>query len=256
MTAWGFADCQRDPNGYGFGSTLGRLFLRTLPNDYTTDSIYTWFPLMHPEPMEGYLKNLDKLDGYSLARPQPNAPPTKVNNYVDVCQLLRRTDQFVPEYFERAAGVIRGKGCAGHAAALVGVNKSHSFFAASGNGAEEQKQLVSALAPSSEAVSKICAYFYNDTRKLIEQTSFSLVGSKTRSVNIVRDVLKFLPLRWAATEVVRLHLMDARVFIHDDCYLRLAFHSRPRKTLMAYSPSLSCLTCFLRFTSQSRRVPL
>lgn len=29
LTSWGFNDCQRDPNAFGFGSTLGRLFLRT-----------------------------------------------------------------------------------------------------------------------------------------------------------------------------------------------------------------------------------
>ena len=123
MTAWGFADCHRDPDGYGFGSTLGRLFLRTLPNDYTADSIYTWFPLMHPEPMEGYLKNLGKLDGYSLARPNYHGPPVTVNNYAEVCQVLRSTDEFVPEYSDRAAEIIMGKGCAGHATALVSADR-------------------------------------------------------------------------------------------------------------------------------------
>jgi hypothetical protein len=48
LTAWGFADCQRDPNAFGFGSTLGRLFLRTLPNHFTENSVYTFFPLMTP----------------------------------------------------------------------------------------------------------------------------------------------------------------------------------------------------------------
>jgi hypothetical protein len=110
LTAWGFADCQRDADGYGFGSTLGRLFLRTLPNDYSVDSIYTWFPLMHPEPMEGYLKKLGKLDGYSVERPKPRGPATTVDDYVVVGEVLRSTDKFVPEYAGRAAGVIVGKG--------------------------------------------------------------------------------------------------------------------------------------------------
>ncbi|KAG2138289.1 heme peroxidase [Suillus clintonianus] len=192
MTAWGFADCQRDPDGYGFGSTLGRLLLRTLPNDYTADSIYTWFPFMHPERMEGYLKDLDKLDGYSLARPKPRGPCTNVTNYVEVGQVLLSTTKFVPEYIERAAEIIKGKG----------------FFAASENGAEEQKRFISALAPSPEAISQIGTYFYNKVKELIEQNSFSLVGEKknTRAVNIVRDVLKVIPLSWAATEVAGIPL--------------------------------------------------
>lgn len=109
MTAWGFADCQRDAEGYGFGSTLGRLFLRTLPNDYSVDSIYTWFPLVQPESMEGYLKALGKLDGYSVARPKPRRTAATVDNYVEVGQVLRSTDKFIPESAERAAGIIKGK---------------------------------------------------------------------------------------------------------------------------------------------------
>jgi len=76
------------------------------------------------------------------------------------------------------------------------------FFVASENGAGEQKQFISALAPSPEAVSNIGTYFYNKTTELIRQHSFSLIAEKTRAVNIVRDVLKFVPLHWAATEVV------------------------------------------------------
>ncbi|KAG0701786.1 heme peroxidase [Suillus ampliporus] len=190
MTAWGFADSQRDPDGYGFGSKLGRLLLRTLPNDYTIDSVYTWFPFMHPERMEGYLKELGKLDGYSLARPKPRGPCTTVTNYVEVGQVLRSAEKFVPEYVERAAEVIKGEG----------------FFAASENGAEQQQQFISALAPSPQAVSEIGTYFYNKTKELIEQHSFALIGEKTRAVNIVRDVLKVVPLHWAATEVAGIPL--------------------------------------------------
>jgi hypothetical protein len=84
----------------------------------------------------------------------------------------------------------------------VVANNYNSFFAASENCAEEQKQFIGALAPSPEDVSKIGAYFYDKTTELIRQHSFSLIAEKTRAVNIVRDVLKFVPLHWAATEVV------------------------------------------------------
>ncbi|KAG1742705.1 heme peroxidase [Suillus paluster] len=204
MTAWGFADCMRDPDGYGFGSTLGRLFLRTLPNDYTEDSIYTWFPLMHPEPMEGYLKKLGKVGGYSVARPKPRGPFTTVSH------VLRSTDKFVPEYVDRAAEVIEGKG----------------FFSASENGVKEQKQFISALAPSPEAVSKIGTYFYTKTQELIEQHSLTLIGKKTRAVNIVRDVLKFVPLHWAATEVAGIPLKTKKhphgVFTESELFDKLS----------------------------------
>jgi linoleate 10R-lipoxygenase len=248
LTAWGFTDCQRDPNGYGFGSTLGRLLLRALPNDYSADSIYTWFPFIHPEPMEGFLKNLGKLDEYSLERPKPRGPFVTVSNYVEVGEVLRSTDKFVPEYIRRAAEVVDGNGYAGHATASVSANRPDSFFVAS---EKEQRRLISALAPSSEAVSKICAYFHDKTKELIEQHSFPLIGKKTRVVDIVRDVLMFLPLHWVATEVVSRHCMeDSATSPH--CYYRLESPSRPSSILTVSLLSLSCLTCFLRSTSQSR----
>lgn len=110
LTAWGFADCQRDPNGWGFGSTLGRLFLRTLPNDYDEKSVYTWFPLMHPEAMEKNLKNLGKLDEYSLERPKTRIPSTYVSSYVEVGEVLRDAQNFTAVSEQRASEVIRGDG--------------------------------------------------------------------------------------------------------------------------------------------------
>ncbi|KAH7890809.1 heme peroxidase [Phlebopus sp. FC_14] len=190
MTAWGFADCQRDPEGYGFGSTLGRLFLRTLPHDYDEKSVYTWFPLMHPSAMETNLKNLHKLDGYSLERPKPRGDATTISGYVEVGEALREGEQFAGDYVERAKEVIKGKG----------------FFTASVDGPKEQKEFLDALTPSPDAIDNIGKYFYNKTRELIEVNSFALIGTKTRSVNIVRDVLKLVPVYWAASEIAGIPL--------------------------------------------------
>ncbi|KAG6334671.1 hypothetical protein ID866_4420 [Astraeus odoratus] len=184
-TAWGFADCQRDPNGWGFGSTLGRLFLRTLPGQYDEKSVYTWFPLIHPEAMEKFLKDLGKANQYTTERPKPtDVEPRVVASYVEVGEVLRDTAAFTPDYAKRAEEVINGKG----------------FLVAPG--AEEiHKQFLSALTPSPEAVEKIGEYFYKKTRELIEQNSVALIGTNTCSVNIVRDVLKYVPVYWAASEI-------------------------------------------------------
>ncbi|KAG2067857.1 hypothetical protein BDR04DRAFT_1158618 [Suillus decipiens] len=69
LTAWGFANCQHNPDTYGKDSE---------------DSVYTWFPLIHPDAMEGHLKNLGKVDGYDAARLKPSEPATTVNGYVEV----------------------------------------------------------------------------------------------------------------------------------------------------------------------------
>jgi len=110
MTAWGFADCQRQSAGAGFGSTLGRLFLRTLPTEFTPNSVYTWFPLMTPTAMEPHLKKLNVLDKYDMARPGTQSVATVVKEYAEVAEILKDTESFQPPYTARAAAVVKGKG--------------------------------------------------------------------------------------------------------------------------------------------------
>ena len=110
MTTWGFNDCQRDPNGAGFGSMLGRLFLRTLPNHFTENSTYTWFPLMTPEAMEVNLANLKLTDKYDLNRPTPSTPYITVKGHAAIAQILGDPETFKTPYLARASTVIPGPG--------------------------------------------------------------------------------------------------------------------------------------------------
>ncbi|EEB96655.1 hypothetical protein MPER_04175, partial [Moniliophthora perniciosa FA553] len=109
LTAWGFADCQRDPNAYGFGSTLGRLFLRTLPDQFSENSSYAFFPLMTPESMKQNLKNLKKSDQYDVVRPDPTPLYQVVSEYSQVGDILKSSNFTAPQYEERARRVITGK---------------------------------------------------------------------------------------------------------------------------------------------------
>lgn len=60
--------------------------------------------------------------------------------------------------------------------------------------------------PAPETTEKIAEYFYKKTKELIEQNSFSLIHSNTCSVNIVRDVLRYVPVHWTASEIVSCRL--------------------------------------------------
>jgi linoleate 10R-lipoxygenase len=106
LTAWGFADCQRDPNAFGFGSMLGRLILRTLPNNFTENSIYTFFPLMTPESMKKNLKKLGVIDQYDISRPKPTSQLIKVTGHSRVSSILKDTKNFATFYKARAEGVL------------------------------------------------------------------------------------------------------------------------------------------------------
>ena len=97
MTTWGFADCQRQRLGAGFGSTLGRLFLRTLPSEYNADSVYTWFPLVTPAAMKIHLTKLG-IDKYNLMRPVTQIMPRIVSGYTEVSEILKSTASFHHPY--------------------------------------------------------------------------------------------------------------------------------------------------------------
>lgn len=110
MTAWGFADCQRDPNAPGYGSTLGRLFLRTLPKHFSHNSTYTWFPLMTPQAMKPILTKLGHIDLYDLKRPGVGTDITTISGYREVVEVLRSPERFVMPKLTTQATVVPGAG--------------------------------------------------------------------------------------------------------------------------------------------------
>jgi hypothetical protein len=192
MTAWGFADCQRDPTGAGFGSTLGRLFLRTLPEQYTSNSVYTWFPLMTPGSMKTHLTKLNLVGRYDIKRPGVEASYRRVENHAEIAGILKNTG-FKAPYADRAASVIKGTG----------------FFLASADvaaGEKERRGVLAALLGPADAADNIGKFFYQKTRELVVSNSFVVVGGKTHSVDIVRDVFKFIPIHWAACEIAGIQL--------------------------------------------------
>ncbi|KAF7294502.1 Heme peroxidase [Mycena kentingensis (nom. inval.)] len=179
LTAWGFADCQRDPHAYGFGSTLGRLFLRTLPNSFTEDSSYAFFPLMTPTAMKTNLTKLHKLEGYDLTRPKDMPPPMIIQDYAQVAEALKST-KYTTAYAARAGRVVKGKG----------------FFIVESD--EKRKEVYTKLFGSSDSLDKVATFFRDTTRQLMASATFTLVGGKTCVVDVVRDVLKLVPVYWAA----------------------------------------------------------
>ncbi|KAI0059711.1 linoleate diol synthase [Artomyces pyxidatus] len=187
MTAWGYADCQRDTAGPGNGSVLGRLLLRALPGEYTPDSTYTWFPLQTPGSMQGFLGKLGVAAQYDFARPGAAAPRAAVATYADVAQVLG-SESFAAPYARKAARVVRGEG----------------FFIAAedlARGERDQQSVLRALGGTTGDYDDIAEYFYGKTRALIASKSYTLADKNVRNVDIVRDVLRYIPLHWAATEL-------------------------------------------------------
>ncbi|KAH9056259.1 linoleate diol synthase [Lactarius vividus] len=192
LTAWGFADSQRDPTGPGNGSMLGRLILRGLPGEFSQNSIYTWFPLQTPESMKVFLGKLGTADRYDFNRTPDPAPVAVAREYNDVQQVLGSA-QFRHPYGDRGARIVSGEG----------------FFLASHDDAgsqRDQTEVLRVLRASPEQADQIANYFYEKTRELINIKSYSLTDKNVKYVDIVRDVLRYVPLHWAATELAGLTL--------------------------------------------------
>lgn len=178
LTAWGFQDCQRDPNGHGFGSMLGPLLLRTLPQDFSEDSIYTFFGMMTPDSMKTNLAKINKLDEYDVSRPTHRPLTTVVEDPAGISAVLKEVNGFRTPYAERARKVINGKG----------------FFPAETS--KEQNAITKAFNSSPEVVARIGSFFYETTKKTLEEKSFNFVGGKKRGVDLVKNVINIVPGIW------------------------------------------------------------
>ena len=78
------------------------------------------------------------------------------------------------------------------------------FFLTSNKEAENQRDQRNVLRVlrTQDQSDQIAHYFYEKTRELIKLKSYSLTDKNTRYVDIVRDVLCYVPLHWAASELV------------------------------------------------------
>ena len=110
MTSWGFQDCQRDSAAPGYGSTLGRLFLRTLPKHFSPNSVYTWFPLLTPETMKPVLQQLGDAHLYDFNEPGIVPEVPDVGNYKAVVEILRNPEKFGAPHHVHTNSLVRGSG--------------------------------------------------------------------------------------------------------------------------------------------------
>ena len=95
--------------------------------------------------------------------------------------------------------------------------RRNRFFLASNNEADsqqDQREVLRVMGAPDET-DHIAHYFYEKTRELITLKSYSLTDKNIKFVDIVRDVLRYVPLHWAATDLVR-------SFEHTDVDLAVA----------------------------------
>ncbi|KAF9047120.1 heme peroxidase [Hymenopellis radicata] len=171
LTTWGFEDCQRDPNAFGFGSALGKLFLRTLPKEFGEEgnSVYAFFPLMTPGSMKVHLEKMGQADKYDFTRPMK--------------KVMITGDEAQRRIVKRGAAVLDlgGRG-------FYPIQKDE----------KRRNIVIGALVKLIGSEDRVGEYFFSHTTSLIKLNSFAVVGGKQRVVDVVRDVFKMLTMVWAA----------------------------------------------------------
>ncbi|KAG8794414.1 hypothetical protein FRC17_008302, partial [Serendipita sp. 399] len=184
-TSWGFKDCQRNPANPGAGSVLGPLLLRTLPEHYPADSVWTWFSMLTPETMRDNLVRLGKAEKYSFDRPSPKSVVTPVEDAAAVLDLTSRGGRGLRStYATKAREIIEG---GGYFALLDDVRADM-----------HRKAIQQAIFHNIEHTGMIARLIESKMRALIHNKSFQLVKGGSRCIDIVKDVTNLAPIHWIA----------------------------------------------------------
>lgn len=218
-TSWGLKDCSRETaDTAGFGSMLGRLLLRTLPGEYDSDSVYTWFPLQTPVAMKKYLGALGMRNKYRYERPVKGSKVLPVGDY-NIVRGVMGDKAFKAPYGDRLAGILPSNPSA-----------KKGFFIASDSAADTQDKVDvrRILVEQPGALDRVAAYFGAKVRELVRTESYYLAGRGTKNVDVA-GVVKGLPIWWAVSEVVSVRLSflflffglvgEEHALIADDCVI-------------------------------------
>lgn len=163
FTSWGYADCQFDTEDGSYGGMLTKLLFRTLPECYPAGSAYAHFPFLVPHRIRTAIENRDpELVGeYKWTRPTVPSSPVPVSDFPRSEQGLQRRVREITGYEDLPS--------------------------------KELERLLF----SAEALKNHRSSFARFTDVQIREQSIA-VGTGTRYVDIVRDVINMVPVFWVA----------------------------------------------------------
>ncbi|KAG9027103.1 hypothetical protein FRB95_008123 [Tulasnella sp. JGI-2019a] len=210
LTAWGFNDCQRNPDNSSNGGVLCSLLLRHLPDHYSSESSYTIFPMVTPTAMNSYCLENGTAQNYSFSRPIVQRPVHVISDYSTAVAALSNPN-LVSDVPSDALEVLPGRGYF----ATLDSPKEH----------REDKDLIVRAFTNPSYVSEQVAFLEKLAKSLIEERSYTLVGAKNRSVNLVREVLNMVSVHLVSAFVMGLPLKTPEnptgTILDQELYLQL-----------------------------------
>jgi linoleate 10R-lipoxygenase len=167
---------------------LGRLFLRTLPEEFTDNSVYAWFPLMTPAAMDEILTDLDQKAKYDFERPGTTHGTREFKEYGRYLGFSQNKEKFRHPFLNRVSKVVHGPG----------------FFLATDTperGEREQRRCSRDWRrPQNKSTHhQVLLRKHQGSHR---QGVVQACGWRESALDIVRDVFRVVPIQWVATQVV------------------------------------------------------
>ncbi len=196
LTTWGYAEATRNVNNAAWGGVLGRLITRGLPQHYNATSVYTHFPFITPTgqhySMDNIMKKLGLYQEYTFDKPDKQG---------DVRVIID------PKVLENVLGGDPRDSHGLKTPYLKNVEEiglSPSFLTSIDDVAaytRATKLVQDTIVPAQE-LAENGKWFFDKTRELIGGKSYTVYEKAPKSVDVVKDVLRLIPVHWAA-KVVR-----------------------------------------------------
>ncbi|KAF8337111.1 uncharacterized protein EI90DRAFT_3014047 [Cantharellus anzutake] len=201
LTTWGFIDSTRNVHNASWGGILGKLFTRALPRHFDAPSVYTHSPLIlptgHPRAMDRVLTKLGQAKGYTFTPPVPQGETILIadsNGIYDGIGDLNNSHGLITLYSQKIkdVGLIPGY--------LSAIDNPLDIFIPSAELDDHGK------------------WFYDKTIELIGQKKYVVYEKGPTLVDIVKDVLRFVPVHWASYQIAGLPVnskFEPRGFLYE-----------------------------------------
>ncbi|GAB7337179.1 hypothetical protein MBLNU457_g2565t1 [Dothideomycetes sp. NU457] len=177
LTNWGYAEAQYDVD-VNNGCCFYKLFLRAFPDHFNPDSVLIHYPLTVSSEMNKILGKLGKGDHYDFGSWHNPPQPEVISTYSGVKKIL--ADKVT---FHRRLG----------AALTLLNNKDHASLP---EVHAISKVFDDIVLDDTKFVESVRAFFEQETIELLAQRSYKLANF--REVDIVRDVVSIVPVRFCA----------------------------------------------------------
>src|SRR5258708_29036627 len=199
LTTWGFFDGTRNTANASWGGILGKLFARTLPRHFNATSVYTHFPLIlptgHTFSMDKILAKLGQDKEYTFMRPNSENEKTGAVKLIsDPKAILEGLGKLEDS---RGLSTLYGQ-------KIKNVNLSPSYLTVIDDPAAFSRvtKLVQDIFVPSIELDNLCQWFYDKTIGLIGEKSYDLFKGSPKYGDIVKDVLRLVPVNWGVVTFV------------------------------------------------------